>query len=608
MRNTATRRPGNPWRGHASALCAVTSLLLFGAPAGAQRFGQWWWEGNLGVGQRSSDNDLDGQRIGSFAQQDLRISLGLNGFLGHPALGDFRLGLDLLFNQLEGSRKLDMDRTGVSLDLSVLPRGSYPVRLFYRRALYDYSGPQAEDPLALLRSSDTTTSWGGRLALRRGPFKGMLLGAERSRFDFLDPNSRQESYDREFLDWSLSGKRIQNHLRLEHRLRDYGAVGFETDDLTLNLDQRSELPRRWTWRFFAVGVRRALTVGESEESVIEDYRLRPQIQGTVRSRDLLDVNADLGSVRFDDGRSDDSRSLSFTYRWRPRETLEIAPFAQYAQQSSTDIELQAPRLGLTLSWSHEGPRFGARLSARGGHGTIESRRSGASLEESATSFGFSASLSHGTRESLRKELELELGRDELRFDRQLRFGFPDLGLSASRPGTQDFSRVRATLGKQLDRSSLTGWVDWSRSESDRQEASGRLNETLSSSLQVSIARLTLLANAGETAIEQGNAGQQDLTYFGARLTWRPKRWLSLGGSYRVDDRSLLFLGEVDSERWEGRLELRAGLLALQARVFETSQETTSGMRTNRGVAWSVSRRFAGWLPIVTGTQRRGEIR
>ena len=52
-----------------------------------------------------------------------------------------------------------------------------------------------------------------------------------------------------------------------------------------------------------------------------------------------------------------------------------------------------------------------------------------------------------------------------------------------------------------------------------------------------------------------------------------------------------------------------GKLWIRGEAFQYTEYPDDGaVRRNRGIFWSVRRGFGGWLPIVTGPQRRGVIR
>ena len=61
--------------------------------------------------------------------------------------------------------------------------------------------------------------------------------------------------------------------------------------------------------------------------------------------------------------------------------------------------------------------------------------------------------------------------------------------------------------------------------------------------------------------------------------------------------------------FELRLEVRIALLELELRAYETEQQLAGDpARMNRGLSWSIRRRFAGLLPIFSAPQRQGVIR
>ncbi|MDH3403201.1 MAG: hypothetical protein OES32_12760 [Acidobacteriota bacterium] len=604
-----------PVRGGSSGWRRVVLLWLAAALVGdglsAQRFGQWWWDGSLGLGQRGTENLRDGRRLSDFEQQELRTSLGLNGFVIHPAVGRFRLGLDLLLTELEGGRDLDTDNTGASAEFSFFPRGSYPFSFFYRRQLYDYAGPAGEEPVDLRGAVENSEQWGGRLRLRRGPLRGTQVGWNHAAYDFLDAEARREIQNREFVDWTRSGARMRQRLRLEHRLRRYGTVDLEIEDVTLNVEQNGELTEAWRWQLSGVGIQRQVGVGSDVERTTDDYRLRTRLYRPLRERDQLDFGGSLGWTRPQGSPSVESAAWSLAYRWRPRGGLEVAPFLRYARQAGGDLEVSSPRAGVSMSWSRSRETLDWLLGSDVSYGVLESRDGGESRDESRTGYSIRASLGHGDARRLRKELEIEAGRNELRLSRaDLLTELPDLGLPAAALGDEDFYRSRVSLSHRWDSKWLSGW-----GEASRREASNDLgetsfeSETLTAALQFGGRSANIRVTAGDTRVKQESRGDQDLRFVGVGARWRPWRYLSLSGSYRQDKREIVLAPDIDGARAELALEVRVGQTLVQGGFFETEERLADGgKRTNRGVRWSVGRRLAGWLPIVTGTQRRGVIR
>ncbi len=602
-------------RGAAAAkLVATLGLSLYlgwSAPVDAQQFGRWWWDGSLGLAQRGTENSTGGVVLSDFDQQELRAALGVNGFVVHPAIGRFRLGLDLAVTELEGGRDLDTERSGYSAEFSFLPRGSYPFSLFYRRQLYDYTRREDDETSPLVGVADTSEQWGGRFRVRKGPLVGTLFGVNHTGYDFLGGSTREEIHDREFVDWSQSSDRLQHHLRLEHRLREYGTVDLEIEDLTLNFEQRGETAEVWRWQLSGVGIQRQVGVGDDPRRTTDDYRLRTRLYRPIQGTDQLDLDANLGLSRPEGRDSLESLGLAVAYRWRPRPRWEIAPFVSYARQTTRSLEVESPRAGLRVSLNGKKGALDWLVGGGASYGSLERRDATASSDESLSSFSFNASVGHGETSRLRKELEVEAGRNELRLDRSnLLIDLPDLGLPGTVLTDEDFYRLRATLAHRWDSKWLSGWGEWSRREaSDGIVAGDFSSETSTATVQYGSRRLTVQANIGETNVDQPLLGDQQIRFQGANARWRPWRLVSFTGSFRDDVREFVLAPDIDGDRLELSLELRVGEITFLAGAFETNENLASGFeRSNRGLRWSISRRLAGWLPIVTGTQRRGVIR
>ena len=100
-----------------------------------------------------------------------------------------------------------------------------------------------------------------------------------------------------------------------------------------------------------------------------------------------------------------------------------------------------------------------------------------------------------------------------------------------------------------------------------------------------------------------------MRFWAATLTLRPARRLSLAASYRADLRSLALAPDVDAERVEASADLAVGAFVLTGQGFQTTETPQDGPeRRNRGVVVTLSRRFGGWLPVVTGLPDGGVIR
>ncbi|MCB1037693.1 MAG: hypothetical protein KDD47_27925, partial [Acidobacteria bacterium] len=328
----------------------VLAVAPLSSPAHPQQFGQWWWEASVQAGGRSFDNRVEGATVSEFRQQDLTLSLGINGYIIHPAVARFRLGYDLLFSEVEGGRSLDTDRSGYQADLGVFPNGSYSLDLSFKRQVYDYAGFSQEEPLTLLGVPDRTTSWRARLRARRGRLKGLLLGFESSSFQFLDEKDGDEVQDLQFADWSSAGRKLNHHVRMEHQARDFGRVDLRFDDLIVNWDEHGDLGERWRWDFSAIGMDRSVQYQMLPETRIGIYRLLHQLVRTNPEGDALTLSYNGGLSDGTGNSRTDSHSLGARYQWRRHRSWQVAAFGDVALQRSAGSTLRTPQAGVALSW------------------------------------------------------------------------------------------------------------------------------------------------------------------------------------------------------------------------------------------------------------------
>jgi|GEM_PF-1460612 len=612
------RRPhSHKARPHWSSLRRPGALLLLiawihAAPAAAQRFGQWWWDGMVGLGERSYDNEIDGTKTSGYDQRDLLLSLGLHGYVIHPALARFSLKSDLAVSQIEGGRGLDSQQLGFGAELELTPRGSYPTRLFAHRQRFDYKNLDEEDPFTLAAVPQTATSWGLRSRIRRGPARGLLTGLERSELNFLDPTIDTERRDRQFLDWNRRFGALQHHMRLEHRLRNYAAVALEIEDTTLTIDDHAELGGVWNWTMSGLGIQRTITVPQATTGFgVDDYRVRNQASRPVRKDDLLDIQYQVAAVRPELGDDSLGHDLRLFYRWRPRPVFELAPFVQYFRQAFDSRTVTSPRAGVAATW--RGPvrmiKVLATVQASFGR-TSTNLDSGAKVKQNEAAFGGNLNLSHGSPQRLRQELELELSRNDLRVDSAPVVDVPEFGLPLAGVLDQSSERIRLTLEHRRQALSLTGWTEWQRREI-RGDFSERAfdSDNLSATLQLSGRTWSILGNAGRIMTRREKIGDQTVDFVGGSVSWRPFRALEIYGGYRTDTRELFLVPNVNGERWQAGARFHLGQLSFEGLIFSTSETLMDGPdRRNSGFRFAITRRFAGWLPIVTAPERRGVIR
>lgn len=605
-------------------LLLALATLLGPAAASAQTFGRWWWDGALAVGQRSNENLRDSERAGGFDQRELRLGLGLNGFLGHPSIGDFRLGLSTWFSRFQKGASLDSDRLGGELRLNLLPGSRTPAGLYLRRDNLGYSATGADDPRVFGALADTTDQAGAWLRLARGPLRGTYFGLDYSTIDYLNPRARQEVWNRQLIDWSRSSLRFNHNLKLERRDRIYGTTDLETEDYIANFSELARFTDTWRWELNGFAVQRNV-VSSDVATVTDDLQARTRLSHDVRGRDLLEV-----VYTFDFSGRQEQDSLvshlgSATYWWRFRPGWQLAPFLLYGYQGLDGRSLRSPRAGLALYRHWTGRRLDGGFNVRGSYGQVEGRIEDVSRSDSQGAYSFAGSLGHGRDGGLRKEVEAEWGRNELRFRRTAPVLPGVIAPAVAGLGTEEFARARLTMSHRWRQLSFSGWGEWQSRQAD-----GGFNlrdfeaDILRAVLQVTGRSLGLQAEIGESdTLERRQASPPDLEPFDSFETlqrktryitglarWRPVRRLYLQALYRVDDQlGLELLPDVQSERLDLSIQYRLGAFVLEVRAWEQSQQVEAGFDTSlRGYSWTLSRRFAGWLPFVTGDTRRGVVR
>ncbi len=594
------------------ALIVILYVLVAPSPAWSDgNEGRWWWDTAIGAGQQRTSNRVGGVKALGYNQQDLRVSLGINGYIVHPMIAGFRVDTDWFLTRIDGGSDLDTDRIGLGAELNVLPRSAYPFSLYFRRKHFDYSGI-ANDPVSSLRGApDISTRWGGRMRFRKGAVKGTLLGFEHTDLDFIDPEARQEVDHRQFVDWARPGDTSRHRIRLERRYHEFGTVDLNTDDLTLRIEERRWLTPLWRWELNGDGISRETSSATWSDLTVNDYRLANRFKGDVRQRDVLDIILALGLTENSLAPSTDAQRGAVFYRWRKFQAWEIAPFVQYDRQSQDDRSLSSPRAGLSASWSGGKPGFDTQVTARTSFGTIRDQDAGSSVSDRRLAYGMTASFAHGDPGVLRKSAELEWSFNEFRVRRERVVGLPDLGLSGTSLGSDDFYRARFDLSRAFDSRSIRGWGEWSRQSGTRDVfGSGQERETWRGGAQWSVRDFNLQGDAGRTIIDPTVLSAEQRIRFATLLaTWRPLRYLSFQGMYRLDQRRLDTFSDIDGTNVEAKMILQFGLLSLDTSISERTENPVNGdTRRNRTVRWALTSRFGGWLPVVTGTRRRGVIR
>ncbi len=582
----------------------ATALIALAGPAHGQSFGQWTWDAAAGVRRWAYRNTLDGQSISSLDQTDLELSLGMGGYVLHPLVGRFGLGLTTSLTDTSGATTIDTRRWGYHANLSLLPQGTYPLQFYARRQRFEYSGVDRPDALAVLQTPEDATSIGGGIELRRGFLRGARFWADRTVLGYTGKQTTLNEL--EAADWNRTTKTAQQRLRFDRRVQEYGLAGLRFRDFQGNYDLRRGLGTKWKWEANANGLERRLSYRD-QESDFGFLRTNQRIHRPMRTRDYLELSYD-GGVSQAAGSLTQSHTLLTRYHWRARPDLTVLPLLGYGLQLSEGDRLSAPRVGIGSTWNRR--LSGFDVSVNGQASLLRLRRSGDGPQTTDTTVAFDlgGSLGRGSQRTLRADLDAGWSHNRLRTAGETVPELPDLGARLGSLGTEDLLKARFTLTKRLGRIMLFGSSDVSQREQQGRFATpAARTRSLSQTVQVSTAKVSLASMVGTTRFR--TATVQEYDFVSASASLRPFRLLSLTGTYRSDHRRLDAAPDVDGERADGTLRFWLGAFTLEANAF-WSQERTPGSsgRENRGLIVSVRRGFGGWLPIVTAGPRGGDIR
>ncbi|MCP4900630.1 MAG: hypothetical protein GY906_27010 [bacterium] len=576
--------------------------------ASAQRFGQWTWDAIVGAEQQRFTNAIDGAKSAGYDNQQLKASLGLNGFIFHPALAAFRLRLDGLLSRSVLVNQRQNNRLGGRADLRLFPRGAYAINLHLAHHRYEYSVAQGSDPLRFIGVPDYTTSYGARVRVRHGLLRGLIAGLERNELDFVDLTGRQVN-QRGFVDWSRAGKNINHHTRLEHRHLEYASIDYSTDDVTLTLNEHGPLSPTWRWDLSGVAIHRTVGGAENQNLDTTSARLRNRFIHPTPNGGTLDLSYSAGMVTARGSSTQQGHELSGRYVWRPWMQLEVAPFSAVTIQKSSRFSALAPRVGLGLTMNTSISTADASLTATGSYGKLtRNSKEEPTLEQSFFAGSLGASIAHGDESTMHKRLDLIWSRNELQQVGDSITVLPDLGASLAAGGIVDRFSGRLSFARRWGSFHANFFSDWSQRRSTGDSVGeGFLVDRLVHTLQIDGRRFGLQVNGGETAIRQET--RQTVRYLSVGLSWRPRWYLSFQLSYRDDLRQLDLGPGVDGSRFQSSVEVNFGRFLFRGDVFQTIERQVAGIeRVNRGFSWSLSRRFGGLLPLVTGPQRKGVIR
>lgn len=584
------------------------AIATLAAPAEAQSFGQWWWTGNAYLLGQSFDNEVDGQPSSSSDNTQLRLALDLNGYIVHPAVARFRLGLDTTLASSGGSFALDTSNWGYQLDLDLLPASSTPVRMYFGQSFLDYSGASQGEDLALTGVADRITRFGLFARAVNTIFKGSEIGWSRDTFSFVGRNTSDEVRENAFAQWSRASRNFRHTLRLQRDYTSFGTIDFATEDLKLTLDEGGNIGRGWNWATYGLGIRRDLQSGSSSR-LIETVRLNNRFTRSL-GNDRLQLNYLINAASADRGYIW-IHNLSGSYIWVLSGGWSLSSTVGLAAQQRTNSDSLTPFGSTTVNNNWRLGKFALGLSA--GVNLSQSRQKYREGDATQNAFGVSTqlSLAHGRPEGLQKQLELLYSQNELRSAADEDLDLPDLGVSITGIAATDLAEARLSLRRQWRGAQFQARIETrQRTRADDRidlESFTLTQSTASASLGRGSLSFGLSASQSEVELDQRLASSARSA--NANFGWRVQRDLRVHGGASIFDQQDPLFPDVRSERFDFGATYHVGLLDLSARFVQTTVLPVDGSeRRNRLLIWTISRTFGGWLPVVSAPKRKGTIR
>ncbi len=586
-----------------SRIAAVLLLMSCAPIALAQQYGQWSWEGSVAATQRKYTEATRTARQTIADQRDINLSLAIHGFLLHPALGSFRLGVDSTASRDASGLGLKTNRLGYRGDVNILPQSLFPVRLYAARQHYAYA-MNIDDPYLLYSAPDSSSSHGGALRVRGGPLSGLIAASDRTTISFLG-GQQSQTIAGDHLDWSRASSALQQHYRLERQNRDYGA-GARLNDLMLNADEHASFPR-WRWDMTAVALQRSF--GPAQGSRTDLVRIQNHLASVPRNGHVWDLSLESGYSGSDRDGVVQTHDLTGRYLHDPVAGWQIVPFAGYGVQLSDGTTVTTPRVGLSANWS--ATRRGVDLSANSAASgmLLQSIGKEASINQTQISWSLGGSAAQGSLESLRKDLLVSVSRNQLRSAGETFSQVPVLGFGLAGAGTEDVQQARLTVQRRLqDSLLLTAYSDASSRRSSLSIAStGYTATSLTNTVQLTARNIGILLNEGSAMVRSTTT--QRIRFLSGSAAWRPLPLVSMNVLYRKDRRQTMYEPDLDGQRLEVGATIRIGAFYLTPRIFRVRERLRSGdERASNGFTMSITRQFGGWLPVVSGYQRRGVVK
>jgi len=594
----------------AKPLAVVLCILFSIQAASAQDYGRWWWEVLAGFAKRDTENVRDGELSSSTGQSDLRVSTALNGFIVNPAVARFRVVLDTFLSGLGSERGGNSNRFGLGGEISGFPKGKFPFRLFARQRFFAFENDGLTDPLILLRQPDTGYDLGGDFRIRRGAFRGIRLMFEQNSIDFEDKSVGIDRRSRQSFEFQRAGSRFRHRVRLENSDWDSALSSIGMGDFKVYVDEGAAFAENWQWQTYATGLRRTLTYNGGAPSETDFIDVRNRFARLGPGGDELVARYDFRQRSADSAGGATSNQVAASYRRNLAGRWQVKPFVLLTDISSGDSSSFEPRLGVTADWQWARPGVQVTLTPGAAYGRPAFEVAGSSYKQSNLNLSLAGVVGAGRVAGLRKEFEFQISRNDLRLLSEPIEELPDLGISLTGFGVYDLFRARFTLRHHWDGMQFDTWADWFRTEQPGTADLGGFNsESLIGNLQFTARRGAITANVMRTEADRGPGTEQQVNSYGVGGIYRPWRDLQLRVWYSGTQRQLFFAPDIDGVTYKIGLRYQWGRVFFGGEYFNITDRSVGGSElVSRGVQWTLSSQFSGWLPVLSSVKRRGVIR
>jgi hypothetical protein len=580
------------------------------SPASAQNgesSGQWWWDTSLSIEQRVRQGSTDGRQTFRFRQNSLRAQFGLNGYIVHPAFAKFRVELSSRLDTYSGGGNQTND-AGFGFSIEGLRKSKTPFELYYYRQFQDVS--ESEDRPSSFAQADASKSWGGYLNLVDKIPGTVRLSLGHSEIEYAGdvPN---ETTDRRLVEWSGANQRSSQNFRVEQSSRDLARVGLAVDDLHAQFDTDADLGKEWGWSLNAVAVAQDTESSTGSSLSSESVRLFNRVDGPIGERLGLSLDLEAGRLSTDSNDSTDLLNASTRLKGLRVKRVQLTPSLQYGAVDSGDLRLSGPSLGLTAYWAGaEDSRISKTVGASLNYGTTRRETETEVTNNVRDGYALNGTLAFGEPSSLRTSMDLYWSMNEFRLDRDIDLGLIDRELLGAGLGTQDQLSGSLNLFKTWGAQNGKFWLRHIRLNSSSELSTAEIStRTTLAGADLNWGDVSWQSNLGRNESKAtADVDESRVDYLSSFVTWRANRLLDVQARLRKDRTGLRLAASTDGFLLEATVRVRLGVLYFSSSIYKREQTYLDSTQQSHGFSFTIGGYYAEWLPIITGTRRRGIVR